>query len=160
MREDRGPAQALINGSAPADHSSRHLLQIPDCCIPRLEFPVTHSKQRIGSLSNRREMPIRLCESVRPFSSPGGIFLTPVPGLLYVSRVLEETVGLCPASNFRYRRGASFVGAGIGRGFEDSSYIFVQMLLEKLTAGVSLPGNFAFADRSARTARPHTSEEA
>jgi len=86
--------------------------------------------------------------------------LTPVPGLLYISRVLEETVGLCAASNFRYRGGASFVGAGIGHGFEDSSYRFVQRMFEKHTAGVSLAGTFAFADHSARTARPGKWEEA
>jgi len=86
--------------------------------------------------------------------------LTPAARLLYISRVLEETGGPRAASNFRYRRGASFVGAGIGHGFEDSSNTIVQTLFREITAGVSLPGTFALADRSARTARPHKSEEA
>jgi len=160
MREERGPAQALTCGSAPPDRSPLRPARISNRNSPGLEFPVTYSKQRTGALFNRNRIACSLSSSAHPLSSSGGIFLTPQPRLLYISWVLEETVGLCPASNSGYRRGASFVGAGIGHGFKDSSYTSVQRLFRDNAAGVSLPGIFASADCSARTARPHKSEEA
>jgi hypothetical protein len=161
MREERGPAQALTYASAPADRSSLRSFRNSNRHNSELETSVTHSKQRAATLSNRHKYGGILFKSAYPqFGWLGGILLTPAPRLVYISRVLEETVSLCPASNSTYRRGARFVGAGIGHGFEDSSYTFVQMLFMNCTAGVSLPGTFALADRSARTACPDKWEEA
>ena len=74
--------------------------------------------------------------------SRGAKVLTRAPRLLYICKVLEETGSPRAASNTTYSRGAGLVGAGFGHGFEDSSYISVQMLFPEISAEVSRLGRF------------------
>lgn len=80
--------------------------------------------------------------------------------MLYICKVLEETGGLLPASKGVLGRGAGLVGAGIGNGFKETFDLSDHIFVLRMFAGVSLPGNFAFAHDCGRTARPHTEEAA
>ena len=67
MREERGPAQALTRGSAPADRSLQHPFRISTRHIPLVEFPVTHSKQRDVTFSTRHTFELAYLNPRTPY---------------------------------------------------------------------------------------------
>jgi hypothetical protein len=164
MRREERPPQTLAHPS-PIAQSDRGT-----CCgnyvnsnrhTSELKPLVTYSKQTAATRSNRHNFGGTLYPRAGSLcKEEGGNFLTLARPMLYISRVLEETGGPLPASYRLGYRGTGLVGAGIGNGFEDSSYSSVQILFLKIFAGVSLPGIFAFAHFCGRTARPHTEEAA